>query len=253
MSKRTLQAKKIEAEAAPRPLESPTEPVAPATPSVAPITSVSPTPPRSGFAMVAQENSMLPLMKFGKDGKWTQDDVNIDKSIMIAHVDQLVWQWTPWRDGRPGDSIVGLVADMPKGLLPPRREELGDLDSKFWERDEDGKPKEPWVYGYCLIFEDEQGRLYRWSTTSNGGLRAIGDLCGEYDRYQARGGQGLPVVQLLTGGYQHKDRRVGWVHTPKLSFLKWTIPLPKNAPAEEPDPGDIYDQDPQDDIPDHLK
>jgi hypothetical protein len=44
--------------------------------------------------------------------------------------------------------------------------------------------------------------------------RAVGNLLRHYDRLRRSNANEVPVVRLRTGGYKHKESRVGWVVTP---------------------------------------
>ena len=51
-------------------------------------------------------------------------------------------------------------------------------------------------------------------TSSKTGRRAVGNLLRHYDRLRRSNTDEVPVVRLRTGGFKHKDDRVGWVTTP---------------------------------------
>jgi hypothetical protein len=215
--------------------------------------------PLSGYAMVAQEDGSLPWIRFNKLGHWTgPDDVNLDKLIVVARMGILTWIHTRWWEGKPTVIASGLVADMAKGNLPPLIDHYDEMkDQKFWERDPTtGTPKPPIIFGYRLLLEDLRGDCtYVWNASNNGAKKAVGDLCFAFDRYIAGGGRGLPIVQLMAGGYNHPIKSYGFIPTPKLEFTpqKWTLPLPLSASGEEPDPGDLYDRPMDDDIPEQIK
>ena len=54
-----------------------------------------------------------------------------------------------WAGGKVVDDELGLVVD---GYRPPHRNELGDLDSKTWEKENDGALKDPWQKATMLVF-----------------------------------------------------------------------------------------------------
>jgi hypothetical protein len=62
-------------------------------------------------------------------------------------------------------------------------------------------------------------QLYTFSTTSATGRRAVGNLLREYNRMLNRGADQYPVVRLRAGGFNHKDTRIGWVHTPVFAVV----------------------------------
>jgi hypothetical protein len=56
--------------------------------------------------------------------------------------------------------------------------------------------------------------LFTFVTSSVTGRRAVGTLLKHYDRLRRNGGDDYPVVRLRTGGFKHRDERVGWLTTP---------------------------------------
>ena len=99
-------------------------------------------------------------------------------------------------------------------VMPPR-ESLGDLDKTKWELGLNGQPADPWGHHMYLVLQDTAtSELYTFDTASNTGRRAVGNLLRHYDRMQRTHPDELPVIRLRTGGFQHKDDRVGFVKTP---------------------------------------
>jgi hypothetical protein len=99
---------------------------------------------------VAAENSgrIGKLLKFVK-GKWKvgDDEVQIGTEY-IAHIDQLAQGWIPFKNGEVvGDPIIVKVAD---GKKLPTRDELPDNNPKKWEKDDNGKPRDPWAKQWYL-------------------------------------------------------------------------------------------------------
>jgi hypothetical protein len=58
--------------------------------------------------------------------------------------------------------------------------------------------------------------LFTFTTTSTTGRRAVGEALKHYQRMQRTAPGELPIVRLSTGGFNHKDSRVGWVEVPKF-------------------------------------
>ena len=107
---------------------------------------------------------------------------------------------------------MGLLYD---GFVMPARESLGDLDQKHWELGLDGQPADPWQHQMYLVLQHtETLELFTFVTSSKTGRRAVGNLLRHYDRMHKTHPGELPVVRLRTGGFQHKDARVGFVSTP---------------------------------------
>jgi hypothetical protein len=167
------------------------------------------------LAAVAAEAQEMRLLKFVK-GKWYvgDDELSLGREF-IAHVPQLAHGMVKFVDGKVAEQRVGIVAD---GFVLPSRDELGDIDSKNWETDHAGAPRDPWCHQYYLPLEDnDTGELFTFVTGSQGGNSAIGKLTSQFVR-NAR--NGLPRVRLATGSYKHKT--FGRVEVPEFSVRGWT-------------------------------
>ena len=79
----------------------------------------------------------------------------------------------------------------------------------------DGRPADPWQHHMYLVLQQADTReLFTFVTSSMTGRRAVGNLLRHYDRLRRSNSDEVPVVRLRTGGFKHKDDRVGWVSTP---------------------------------------
>jgi hypothetical protein len=104
-----------------------------------------------------------------------------------------------------------------EGMFTPR-EELGDLDKGLWETDDDGKPKDPWARTTKAPLKDPAtGEEYVYSTSSRGGISAIGRLVSGIRRGQRQGNTGLPIIRLGVGSYKHKQ--YGKVFVPQFTLI----------------------------------
>ena len=65
-----------------------------------------------------------------------------------------------------------------------------------------------------VLQETSTAEIFTFSTTSDTGRRAVGNLLKHYDRLRRKDSNLYPVVRLKPGGFQHRDPRVGWVVTP---------------------------------------
>ena len=158
------------------------------------------------------------LIKFDKSGKFvTNDDGSeIDEGAeFAAFCDQTVVGWQRFNGpGEPPDKVMGLLYD---GFVMPPREALGDLDKKQWEMGLDGEPQDRWQHAQMLVLQDTRtSELFTFATSSKTGRRAVGTLLKHYDRMQKTNPGELPVVRLRTGGFQHRDDRIGFVTTPRF-------------------------------------
>ena len=75
-------------------------------------------------------------------------------------------------------------------------------------------PDDPWRHQIYLVLQSTATReLYTFVTESKTGRRAGGNLFQHYDRMLRINPGEFPVVKLKTGGFPHKDERIGWVPT----------------------------------------
>jgi hypothetical protein len=183
------------------------------------------------------------LLKFSKgDYSAGQDNREIPTGTrVIADMDSLKVGWMKWEDSRPvDDSHMGLVVERFK---PPRRAELGDNDKSLWEVDDDDKPRDPWQFTNNLeLASEDGGEQYTFSTSSKGGISAIGELCKAFGEEMHLHPDEWPIIELDVGSYQHSKKSFGRIKFPILKLVGWSpkdgdganqppLPLP---PAPEP-------------------
>jgi hypothetical protein len=188
------------------------------------------------------------MIKFSKDGRFvTHDDGepipdNID---FVFLADQTLIGWIKFNgEGEPPDRKMGLLYN---GYIMEPRETLGSLDMTKWELGLDGQPADPWQHHiYAVLQHGSTAELFTYVTSSVTGRRAIGNLLRHYDRLQKSHPDMYPVVRLKTGGFQHRDDRVGWVNTPVLAVVGRA---PKDSAAQ---PDTSLAADMNDALPDRL-
>ena len=166
------------------------------------------------------------LMRFTKFGEYTAgvEGAEVDAGTeLIAIMDRLEVGWQCWRDSRPAGARMGKISE---GFVPPRRAELGDDDPATWEKFEDGRDKDPWVFSNSLPLADAGGKIYTFVTSSKGGLSAIGELSKNFGKHLRQVPDELPIVSLGVGSYQHSNRNFGEIRFPKFEIVGWTK-LPK--------------------------
>ena len=161
------------------------------------------------------------LFKFAKDGKFrkTSDDEEVPEGKeFVAIYDQIQVGWIKFNGrGNPPDRRMGALFD---GFAPPLREELGDTDEALWERNLSGQPDDPWKSQILLPLQSvETLELYIFGTTSLTGRKAVGNLINHCTRMSRQQPDDYPIVRLATGGFQHRDERVGWVKTPAFPII----------------------------------
>lgn len=159
------------------------------------------------------------FLKFQK-GEYTYGQSDDEMAIgtrLVANMAGLQQGWQKWVDKKPEQEIMELVAS---GKELPKRLDLGDLDKSTWARDKDDKPQDPWQFTNVLGLKDAKtGEEYTFSTSSRGGIGAIGQLCKEYGKlYRMKPGF-LPVIELQVDSYKHSDYGKVWV--PVLKLVDW--------------------------------
>jgi hypothetical protein len=201
---------------------------------------------------VSQKSIVGQLLKFSK-GDYLVGEDNDEVPLgtrYIVNMDELLVGWIRWSENRPTDQVMGKVSD---GYQPPRRNELGDNDKAQWETDTDGRERDPWQFSNYVLFKgDGDGELYTFTTSSRGGLNAIGDLCKSYGKAVRQRPDQYPVVAIGSGSYQHPNRDYGRIKYPTFEIVNWvskdvfaedvaadeagTVPSEQPAPAPAPKP-----------------
>jgi len=155
------------------------------------------------------------LLKFTKFGEFRagQEEEEIKRGTKLAAaMDTLQVGYVLWQDNRPADAVMGRVVD---GFVPPKRETLGHLDKSRWESFDDGRPRDPWQFSNQIVFVgQESGEQFTFSTSSRGGLDAIGQLCLEHGKRIRQKPDEVPIIALEVGSYQHSNRAYGEIRFP---------------------------------------
>lgn len=108
--------------------------------------------------------------------------------------------WRRWFGGQLTDDLTELLSEQPQ---IQRREQLGSDDPALWEKDGDGKPRDPWSLSNVIEFVDGEGERYIYASAAKGAINAIGQLCKEYGKlYRQRPGQ-VPIIELAADSYMH--------------------------------------------------
>jgi hypothetical protein len=194
----------------------------------------------------------------GKDG-----DVVPLGTKLVAVMPTLMIGWTKWRGGKPGpDHRMGYVFD---GFKPPHRRDLDDFESDDWEVDKRGDRRDPWQFSSELAFINPATKaIFTFSTSSRGGLGALGELSNTYGKEAPA--ETYPLIELQAGSYQHDDRAIGRVRFPIFGATEFVAAEPWDAvlalshgesvasPTEQPFGADVdtdygVGHDPDDNIP----
>lgn len=171
------------------------------------------------------------LLRFSK-GEYLagQDDVEVPLGTkMIFNTDSVLTGWTRWENNKPAEQDMGQIIE---GFQPKPRSELGYNDQSQWEVDNDGKARDPWVFGNLVLLKTvgKNPELYTFTTGSKGGLGAVGKLLGQYaEACTERGEDDYPVVTLGKDFYNHPTFKKVWV--PQFEIVGWS-PV-KNFTVEE--------------------
>jgi hypothetical protein len=162
------------------------------------------------------------LLRFSKGDYFAgQDNEEVEKGTQfIANMDEMLAGWIRWEANKPTDHVMGKVSD---GYQPPRRNELGDADKDAWEVDLAGEPRDPWQFSNYLLLKGtgDDSELYTFTTSSKGGLNALGDLCKNYGQAMAQRPDDYPVIALGVNAYDHPNRALGRIKVPTFKIVGW--------------------------------
>jgi hypothetical protein len=169
---------------------------------------------------VSPRNIVGALLKFSKGDYFAGEE---GKSVpvgthFIVNLEELFVGQVKWRDGKPVEHIMVRIAD---GVLPPKRDELGDQDQSTWEMDGTGQPRDPWQLTSYVPMMNEEGELFTFATSSEGGRKAVGDLARLYAWHRRRHPDVYPVIALDVDSYLHKKRERGRIKVPRFTIVGW--------------------------------
>lgn len=147
--------------------------------------------------------------------------------------------WRRWFGGQLTDDLTELLSKQPQ---IERREQLGSNDHALWEKDGDGKPRDPWSLSNVIEFIDGDGEQYVYASAAKGAINAIGQLCKEYGMlYRQRPGQ-IPIIELAADFYMHPVYKKTFVPV-FVPIVGWTAGNmlyldvdPDEPPLTEPTP-----------------
>jgi hypothetical protein len=186
------------------------------------FTSSSASSPFADYANAfSQHNFEGQLLKYNK-GEFLLGPDNVVLPMgtqFVALMDTVTIGFQHWSGGRPTESRLGRLVD---GFRPPQRRELGDDDSSLWEVDSDGSARDPWQFTNFLVFmPPELGDVVTFTTTSQGGIRAVVELCKAHDRANRRQLGCYPLVSLQSDSYQRKIKSRGRIKFPVFRVVRY--------------------------------
>ena len=191
--------------------------------------------PFTAYGDQASQKSIVgQLLRFTKgDYLAGQDDDEVPEGTQfVANMDEMLLGWIRWEANKPTDHIMGKLSE---GYQPPRRNELGDTDKEQWEVDATGQQRDPWQFSNYLLMKavSSDGELYTFTTSSRGGLNALGDLCKVYGTAMAQHTDEYPIVALGVNAYDHPNRAFGRIKVPTFKMVGWA---PKAVFADGAEP-----------------
>jgi hypothetical protein len=192
---------------------------------------------RSGSAFYGQ------LLKCsGKDGTFTAGQQGIEVAPgteLAAILPALLGGFILWRDGQIVDQVLEPVGPDfdPKAL----RATLSHADESQWQADDRGRPVDPWREQAQLPMRSlTDGAEYTFSTSSDGGVKAVKRLVGVWANHVAAqletNGCPIPVVAIGSGWYPHPQKERGEIFFPTFEPSYWVdlrAVLALQKPAEE--------------------
>ena len=109
-------------------------------------------------------------------------------------------------------------------------------DVRKWEIGLDGKPADPWQHFMCLVLQlRDTHELFTFATSSRHRTPSVGNLLRHYDRMREKARRSCTPSSGSNGGYNHRDERVGWVHTPVFAVVgkraKASAAIPDTSPV----------------------
>jgi hypothetical protein len=173
---------------------------------------------------VSQKSIVGKLLKFSKgDFLVGENNDEVEEGTQyVANMDELMVGWIRWQDNKPTDQIMGRVSE---GHQPQRRSDLGDNDKTQWEVDDQGRERDPWQFSNYLILktpgEAGDDSLFTFTTSSRGGLNAIGELCKAYGKAMRQRPDELPIIALGSGSYNHPNKAYGRIKFPTFDVVGW--------------------------------
>jgi hypothetical protein len=175
--------------------------------------------PYRSYGAAAATNG-TPFLKFDRGRfRFNQDAEELPLATrVVPNMGEVQVGWLKWESGEVvGEAMVRLA----EGYKPMQREDLGDTDTALWEVDEDtGKAIDPWSFTNLVPLRELGGeREFIFTTSSNGGIQAVGKLCTSYGAQRLQHPGELPIVELLSGSYRH--RRYGDVPFPVFKLISW--------------------------------
>ena len=159
------------------------------------------------------------MLKF-KKGQYFCDGEEISLgSQMIAHCVGWTKAWVKFEDGQLKEKRLYRVT---QGERAPLVNQMPDRDESKWKIGINDKPADPWVLQYLLPMQNpETDEVRIFVTSSNGGVRAVEDLCDRYIWQKRRKPEsGQPLIRLQKT--MMPTKKFGNVVRPSFEIVGWT-------------------------------
>ena len=88
-------------------------------------------------------------------------------------------------------------------------------------RHDDGNSRDPWQLTNYLLLQGTEEELYTFTTSSKGGINAVGDLCVKYGKLLRQHPADYPVIKIGTGSYMHQNKSYGRIKYPTFEIVGW--------------------------------
>jgi hypothetical protein len=174
--------------------------------------------PYAGYGAVASAGG-TPFLKFDRGKfKYGLDDDELPLATrLVPNMSEVMIGWLKWSKGEVVDDAMIRLAE---GYKPAAREDLGDTDASLWDTDDAGKALDPWTFTNTVpLKQPGPGAEFIFTTSSKGGISAVGKLCTAYGNGRLANEGKMPLVELGTSSYPHK--RYGEVHVPVFRVVGW--------------------------------
>jgi hypothetical protein len=174
------------------------------------------------------------MLKFGTDGKYTVDKLDIlpNNTHLVAIDVNTVW--LKWHDGKPMEHRI-----THPGQLHPDRADLPDQDKATWEVGINGELTDPWKdTRYLRLIDPRTGQDYTFVTDTYGGRKAVGDLKSQISNVRFAYPGAVPVVQL---GSTTMKTAFGPKPRPEFKVVGWrnkggaAVQLTDGSPKKPPE------------------
>ena len=166
---------------------------------------------------VASGNKDFLKFKKGTYYYGSADTVLPVNTRVVVNMPELEVGCLKWDGGKPVANEMKRLCDGPIKT----RKELDLPNQEDWPLNHAGERTDPWQFTNVLPMRDpETGKEFKFTTSSRGGLDAIGALSFAYGEHLSKHNDGaLPVIELGAGEYPHPA--YGLTQIPVFRVVEW--------------------------------